>query len=350
MSNNYYDILGIDQTADAKAIRRAYLTLSLQYHPDKNLDDIEVAKSKFIEIGQAHDTLIDPSKRAIYDQELQTNNTYSNTKYTNGNVNDGDQSYHTYRDQFDSHVAGMSESDLASIVGKISAVAGMVGGVVGSVMMKNNASAAGTNTSGVARGMIGKAGTLVGSVVGSDMASSGVRTLHRRALERVAYKKECQRALDRGEPAPVPPESAGDTDWKVIFQQVKEGVGGNHSSSGGTSTGNTQQEPGQGQGQQQGTNSKLGNLWNKAAPAVKAAMAAHAAHAASSNGGQNAGNSNGGQNTGNSNGGQNNGNNQGSSAGGIADLWNQAAPFLKKAQEHLGACGETNNNGRTKKQ
>ena len=52
MSNNYYDILGIDQTADAKAIRRAYLTLSLQYHPDKNLDDIEVAKSKFIEIGR----------------------------------------------------------------------------------------------------------------------------------------------------------------------------------------------------------------------------------------------------------------------------------------------------------
>ena len=66
----YYDILGVDRTADAKAIRQAYLRASLKYHPDKNLSHIEESKARFIDIGKAYDVLKDPVQRANYDEEL----------------------------------------------------------------------------------------------------------------------------------------------------------------------------------------------------------------------------------------------------------------------------------------
>eukprot|EP00536_Pseudo-nitzschia_multiseries_P000277 jgi/Psemu1/178383/e_gw1.4.301.1 len=64
----YYEILEVDPNADASTIRKAYLKKSLKYHPDKNPDNVEEAKAKFIEIGQAHETLSDPVKRRAYDR------------------------------------------------------------------------------------------------------------------------------------------------------------------------------------------------------------------------------------------------------------------------------------------
>ena len=40
-----------------------------QYHPDKNQDDAEAAKNQFQKIANAYETLSDPDKRRIYDQQ-----------------------------------------------------------------------------------------------------------------------------------------------------------------------------------------------------------------------------------------------------------------------------------------
>lgn len=41
---------------------------ALKWHPDRNKDDVENAKRKFQELGEAFEVLSDPNKRAIYDQ------------------------------------------------------------------------------------------------------------------------------------------------------------------------------------------------------------------------------------------------------------------------------------------
>src|SRR5580765_2082869 len=62
---DYYRILGVERSADDKAIKSAYRKLARKYHPD-------VAKGKdsgerFREITEAYDVLSDPEKRRRYD-------------------------------------------------------------------------------------------------------------------------------------------------------------------------------------------------------------------------------------------------------------------------------------------
>jgi DnaJ-class molecular chaperone len=64
---DYYEILGISKDADENEIKLAYRKLAKKYHPDLNRTDKD-AKDKFIELKEAYDTLIDPTKRKIYDQ------------------------------------------------------------------------------------------------------------------------------------------------------------------------------------------------------------------------------------------------------------------------------------------
>ena len=56
------------RNADDKTLKRAFKKLSLKFHPDKNRDNPEAAKTKFVEIANAYEVLIDPEKRKIYDQ------------------------------------------------------------------------------------------------------------------------------------------------------------------------------------------------------------------------------------------------------------------------------------------
>jgi molecular chaperone DnaJ len=64
---NYYDVLGVPETAPAKEITRAYRKLARQHHPDANPGN-DQAEERFKEISAAYDVLGDETKRKEYDE------------------------------------------------------------------------------------------------------------------------------------------------------------------------------------------------------------------------------------------------------------------------------------------
>jgi molecular chaperone DnaJ len=64
---DYYEVLGVDKSADDAAIKKAYRVLAKKYHPDMNPGDAE-AEKKFKEASEAYAILSDPEKRRQYDQ------------------------------------------------------------------------------------------------------------------------------------------------------------------------------------------------------------------------------------------------------------------------------------------
>ena len=64
---DYYDLLGIDRSANTEVIKKAYRKLALQYHPDRNNGSKE-AEERFKEVTQAYEVLRDPEKRGVYDR------------------------------------------------------------------------------------------------------------------------------------------------------------------------------------------------------------------------------------------------------------------------------------------
>lgn len=65
--DNYYDILGVAKDADENTIKKAYRTMSLKWHPDKNSNK-EEANRMFQKITEAYEVLKDREKRDIYDR------------------------------------------------------------------------------------------------------------------------------------------------------------------------------------------------------------------------------------------------------------------------------------------
>ncbi len=67
-TKDYYKTLGIEKTASAEEIKKAYRRLAVQHHPDRNPDDAKAAEEKFKEISEAYEVLSDPQKRALFDR------------------------------------------------------------------------------------------------------------------------------------------------------------------------------------------------------------------------------------------------------------------------------------------
>ena len=74
---DYYELLGIERSADGTTIKKAYRKLAMQYHPDRNPDDA-AAEQRFKEVNEAYDVLKDDQKRAAYDR-------FGHAAFENGN-------------------------------------------------------------------------------------------------------------------------------------------------------------------------------------------------------------------------------------------------------------------------
>ena len=66
MSQDLYELLGVDRDADADAIKKAYRQLARRLHPDVNPDP--EAQEQFKAVTHAYEVLADPQKRAAYDR------------------------------------------------------------------------------------------------------------------------------------------------------------------------------------------------------------------------------------------------------------------------------------------
>jgi molecular chaperone DnaJ len=65
---NLYNILGVSPTASTEEIKKAYRSLAMRHHPDRNAH--ASAQVRFNAIKSAYETLSDPQKRAEYNYSL----------------------------------------------------------------------------------------------------------------------------------------------------------------------------------------------------------------------------------------------------------------------------------------
>lgn len=72
--SDHYKTLGVDNSASADEIKKAYRKLAKIHHPDKNQND-PIAEDKFKHINEAYEILSDDNKRRNYDNSL---NGYNN--------------------------------------------------------------------------------------------------------------------------------------------------------------------------------------------------------------------------------------------------------------------------------
>ena len=66
-ARDLYEVLGVPRDADGRTIKKAYRKLAKENHPDATPDN-PAAEERFKEASVAYDVLVDPEKRALYDE------------------------------------------------------------------------------------------------------------------------------------------------------------------------------------------------------------------------------------------------------------------------------------------
>ncbi len=64
---DYYEVLGVERSADEATLKKAYRRLAMKHHPDRNPGDAE-SEAQFKEAKEAYEVLSNADKRAAYDR------------------------------------------------------------------------------------------------------------------------------------------------------------------------------------------------------------------------------------------------------------------------------------------
>src|SRR6516164_6083231 len=67
MARDPYEVLGVERTASAQEIKKAFRQLARELHPDVNAHD-PAAEEKFKQAAEAYEILSDADRRATYDR------------------------------------------------------------------------------------------------------------------------------------------------------------------------------------------------------------------------------------------------------------------------------------------
>eukprot|EP00058_Branchiostoma_floridae_P018468 XP_002603957.1 hypothetical protein BRAFLDRAFT_119789 [Branchiostoma floridae] len=66
-TRDLYKVIGVENTASEKEVKKGYYRMSMRFHPDRNSED-EKSTEKFQALSKVYSVLSDSGKRALYDE------------------------------------------------------------------------------------------------------------------------------------------------------------------------------------------------------------------------------------------------------------------------------------------